>query len=117
MSDVWVANASPVIALAKVGHLPLLNKLSKELLLPEAVALVDVPQELIAANPVEMAHMQPGVGHGTKMIDDMAPAAEATVWTILFSRMLEPEKKLSTAMEMTAAGMDEAKVRPTLRPR
>jgi len=37
---------------------------------PEAVALVDVPQELIAANPVEMAHMQPGVGHGTKMIDD-----------------------------------------------
>ena len=36
---------------------------------PEAVALVDVPQELIAANPVEMAHMQPGVGHGTKMID------------------------------------------------
>jgi len=37
---------------------------------PDAVALVDVPQELIAANPVEMAHMQSGVGHGTKMIED-----------------------------------------------
>jgi hypothetical protein len=37
---------------------------------PDAVVLVNVPQELIAANPVEMAHMQPGIGHGTKMIDD-----------------------------------------------
>src|SRR5258706_4489844 len=53
----------------------------------------------------------------TKMIAAIAPAAEATVCTILFSRMLEPGKTLSTAMEMTAAGIDEAMVRPTLRPR
>jgi hypothetical protein len=37
---------------------------------PDAVALVEVPQELIAANPGEMGHMQPGVGHGTKMIEN-----------------------------------------------
>lgn len=37
MSEVWVANASPVIVLAKVGYLELLRKLPEELLLPEAV--------------------------------------------------------------------------------
>ncbi len=53
----------------------------------------------------------------TKMMADSAPAAEATVCTILFSRILEPENRLSTAMEMTAAGIDVAMVNPTLRPR
>ncbi len=38
MSEVWVANASPVIVLAKAGYLELLQKLPSELLLPEAVA-------------------------------------------------------------------------------
>lgn len=37
MPEVWVANASPVIVLAKVGHLHLLNDLADELLLPGAV--------------------------------------------------------------------------------
>lgn len=37
MSDVWVVNASPVIALAKVDRLHLLRDLCKELLVPEAV--------------------------------------------------------------------------------
>ena len=37
MSEVWVANASPVIVLAKVGHLALLKELADELLLPDAV--------------------------------------------------------------------------------
>jgi predicted nucleic acid-binding protein len=35
--EVWVANASPVIVLAKVGCLDLLTNLSDELLLPEVV--------------------------------------------------------------------------------
>lgn len=38
MSEVWVANASPVIVLAKAGHLELLRQLPQELILPEAVA-------------------------------------------------------------------------------
>jgi predicted nucleic acid-binding protein len=37
VSDVWVANASPVIALAKAGHLDLLTKLANELWVPDAV--------------------------------------------------------------------------------
>ena len=53
----------------------------------------------------------------TKIIAASAPAAEATVCTMLFSRMEEPRKKDNTAMEITAAGMEVAKVSPTLRPR
>ena len=37
MSDTWVVNASPVIALAKVDQLHLLHDLCEELLIPEAV--------------------------------------------------------------------------------
>jgi hypothetical protein len=53
----------------------------------------------------------------TKMIEDNVPAAEAMVWTILFSRILDPLTNRSTAMEITAAGIEEAKVRPTFSPR
>lgn len=47
------------------------------------------------------------------MIDDRVPAAEATVWTMLFSQMV----KVFSAMEITAAGMEDAKVSPTRRPK
>ena len=53
----------------------------------------------------------------TKMIEESVPAADAIVWTMLFSTIEELRKALKTAMEMTAAGMEVAKVRPTLRPR
>jgi hypothetical protein len=53
----------------------------------------------------------------TKMIAARVPAAEATVWTILFSRMVDELNQRSTAIEMTAAGIDVAKVSPTLSPR
>ncbi len=53
----------------------------------------------------------------TKMIADSVPAADATVCTMLFSRIDESFTTLSTAIEITAAGMDEANVSPTLRPR
>jgi hypothetical protein len=53
----------------------------------------------------------------TKMIAERVPAAEATVWTMLFSRIDEFLKALRIAIEITAAGIDEAKVRPTRRPR
>ncbi len=38
MSEVWVLNASPIITLAKIAQLPLLDRLASELLVPEAVA-------------------------------------------------------------------------------
>ena len=53
----------------------------------------------------------------TKMIADSVPAAEATVCTMLFSRIEESLNAASAAIEITAAGMEVAKVRPTLRPR
>jgi hypothetical protein len=53
----------------------------------------------------------------TKMIADSVPAAEATVCTMLFSRIDESRTLARIAIEMTAAGIDEANVRPTLRPR
>src|SRR5262245_32284309 len=53
----------------------------------------------------------------TKMIAESVPAADATVCTMLFSRIDESLKALRIAIEITAAGIDDAKVRPTLRPR
>ncbi len=50
MPEVWVANASPVIVLAKVGYLDLLTHLSDELFLPEAVV-----SEIIAGPPADPA--------------------------------------------------------------
>src|SRR5262245_56730047 len=53
----------------------------------------------------------------TKMIAESVPAADATVWTMLFSRIVESFTALRIAIEITAAGIDDANVRPTLRPR
>ena len=53
----------------------------------------------------------------TKMIAARVPAADAIVWTMLFSRIEWPRKYRRIAIEITAAGMAVAKVRPTLRPR
>jgi predicted nucleic acid-binding protein len=38
VSETWVVNASPVIALARIGQLHLLERLAQSLLLPDAVA-------------------------------------------------------------------------------
>ena len=45
------------------------------------------------------------------------PAAEATVCTMLFSCSVEPRSARSTAMEITAAGIEVAKVSPALSPK
>lgn len=37
MSNKWVVNASPLILLAKVGHLDLLSKLAEEVIIPASV--------------------------------------------------------------------------------
>ena len=44
------------------------------------------------------------------MIADSVPAADAIVWTMLFSWIVESAKNLRTAIEMTAAGIDVANV-------
>jgi hypothetical protein len=53
----------------------------------------------------------------TKMMDDSVPADDAMVCTMLVSPMELPAARRSKAMEMTAAGMDVAKVSPALRPK
>jgi hypothetical protein len=45
------------------------------------------------------------------------PAADATVWTMLFSRIDESRTRLRIAIEITAAGIEDANVRPTFSPR
>jgi hypothetical protein len=51
------------------------------------------------------------------MIAERVPAADAMVWTMLFSRIVPPLRRRRIAIEITAAGIDVAKVSPTLRPR
>src|SRR2546423_15263120 len=53
----------------------------------------------------------------TKMIDESVPAAEATVWTMLFSWTVAFLKLRRIAIEITAAGIEVEKVRPALRPK
>jgi hypothetical protein len=53
----------------------------------------------------------------TKITEARVPAAEAMVWTMLFSWMVASLNALSSAIEITAAGIEVAKVRPTFRPR
>jgi predicted nucleic acid-binding protein len=38
VAEIWVVNASPIITLAKVGHLDLLTRLTDEVLVPSTVA-------------------------------------------------------------------------------
>ena len=82
---------------------------------PSTPPLKQTKNDCQYGNPVHHPMMtRPG---STKMIADSVPAAEATVCTMLFSRIDESFTALSSAIEMTAAGMDDANVRPTLSPR
>ncbi len=47
MPEVWVVNASPIITLAKAGHLDLLTALADRVLLPEAV-VIEILQALVS---------------------------------------------------------------------
>jgi len=50
VSDIWIVNASPIIALAKANQLQLLREFCRELLLPQAVA-----REILAGPPSDPA--------------------------------------------------------------
>ena len=52
-----------------------------------------------------------------KTVAEIVPAAEAMVCTMLFSRTLLSLKKRNIAMDITAAGIDVAKVKPTFKPK
>ena len=82
---------------------------------PSTPPLRQMRNDCQKGNPVHQPTItSPG---STKMIAESVPAADATVWTMLFSRIDESFTRLRIAIEITAAGIDDAKVRPTLRPR
>src|SRR4051812_31229935 len=82
---------------------------------PSTPPLTQIRNDCQKGNPVHQPTMtSPG---STKMIADSVPAADATVWTMLFSRIDESLTALRIAIEITAAGIDDANVSPTLSPR
>ena len=66
MPDVWVVNASPIITLAKIGHLDLLERQADEIIVP-----VPVAREVLAGPADDAARraIESGWGH-------RVPAAE-----------------------------------------
>jgi predicted nucleic acid-binding protein len=68
VSDIWVVNASPIIALAKVGRLHLLRDLCKELLTPQAVV-----SEIFAGPPSDPARLALEQGWESKVAPHAIP--------------------------------------------
>jgi predicted nucleic acid-binding protein len=60
--EFWVVNASPVITLAKAGHLDLLTRLANDVLVPEAVVV-----ELLDASVDDPARQAIERGWGTRI--------------------------------------------------
>ena len=71
MAEVWVAKASPVIVLSRIGKLDLLEKIPARLLLPSAVA------EEILASPDDAARRAMVSGWGSR---NSVKATEPSRW-------------------------------------
>lgn len=69
MADAWIVNASPVIVLAKAGHLDLLDEPGVEVLVPEAVAL-----EILAGPTDDSARRALDGGWGTRLAVATVPS-------------------------------------------
>jgi predicted nucleic acid-binding protein len=74
VNEVWVANASPIIVLAKCGYLDLLSKLSREVLIPPAVV-----DEIVAGPPADPARQFVENGWGARAIPRLV-ALELLEW-------------------------------------
>ena len=68
MAEVWIANASPIIVLAKAGHLDLLPKLAGELWVPDAVVA-----EVLAGPPSDPARQALEAGEGKRASAKIIP--------------------------------------------
>ena len=69
MNDLWVVNASPVIVLATVGRLALLESMCTELLIPESVVA-----EILAGPPADPARRAIEDGWGSRVaVECIAP--------------------------------------------
>src|SRR5262245_44098275 len=65
--------------------------------------------------PYGVRKMSAGMANTTPRATD--PQAEPIVWTILFWRIVEAPRRVSTEMASTAMGIDALTVRPARRPR
>ena len=74
VNEVWVANASPIIVLAKCGYLDLLSKLSREVVIPQAVV-----DEIVAGPVADRARQWIDAGWGTRASPRLA-APELLEW-------------------------------------
>jgi hypothetical protein len=86
MGEIWVVNASPFMALGRVGHLDLLSRLSEEVLLAEPVV-----QEILAGPGEDQARRAIEAGWGRRVpAENISPrvlewslgAGESAVLTI-----------------------------------
>lgn len=68
MHDLWVVNASPLIALAKVEQLTLLEHLAGEVLIPEAVV-----REILVGPATDPARAALDAGWGTRVVPTTIP--------------------------------------------
>ncbi len=76
MSEVLVVNASPLIALAKIGRVDLLEKLASEVVVPESVVV-----ELTAGRPGDPARRMIESGWGQRAKAERIPP-EITEWSL-----------------------------------
>ncbi len=69
MGEVWVVNASPIITLAKAGHLGLVTDLAEQVLVPEAVV-----SEVLAGPEADPARIALERGWGQRVLVEEVPA-------------------------------------------
>ena len=76
MSDRWVVNASPLIVFGKIGHLDLLTRLAKEIVVPQAVVtqIIAGPENDPAKLAIEAKMFQP--------VDAPPPTPELAAWDL-----------------------------------
>lgn len=91
MAERWVVNASPLIALGRIGHLDLLSALAEEVVVPEAVAVeIDRREDQVSASVrsspfgVEEVESDPlvlawGLGFGETAVLSLATAGSDRV--------------------------------------
>lgn len=68
MAEVWVVNASPIITLAKAGHLGLVTDLADQVLVPAAVA-----SEVLAGPEADPARLALEHGWGQRVLVEEVP--------------------------------------------
>jgi predicted nucleic acid-binding protein len=76
LADRWVINASPVIALARVGQVDLLTLLPEQVVLPQAVA------EELSRAPVDDPARQAVEGGMFKISKTLSPPPELLAWDL-----------------------------------